>query len=63
LRLDLTDESQLGTVRRRRPLDEGLAAAVSPSTSSPEAPAAVHEDEADAAMVSQVRREPGPTTA
>jgi 5'-nucleotidase len=63
LRLDLTDESQLGTVRQRRPLDEGLAAAVSPPTSSPEAAAAVHQDEADVPIVSQVRTEPGPTTA
>jgi 5'-nucleotidase len=62
LRLDLTDESQLGTVRQRRPLDEGLAAAVSPPTSSPEAAAAVHQDEADVPIVSQVRTASGPTT-
>jgi 5'-nucleotidase len=46
LRLDLTDEQQLGVMRLRHPLDETLAAAVSPSTSSPEAVQSVRDDEA-----------------
>ena len=59
LRLDLTDEAQLVDVRRRTPLDEAVAMAVSPPSSSPEAAAAVREDEADASPVSHVREEPG----
>lgn len=51
LRLDLTDESALATVRARRPLDEALAAAISPTTSAPEAAQAVREDEAGPAPV------------
>jgi 5'-nucleotidase len=57
LRLDLTDERQLGQVRRDQPLDEALAMAVSPVTSSPEAVEAVREDEAAAAPVQSVLAE------
>jgi 5'-nucleotidase len=46
LRLDLTDEAQLGRIERRRPLDRALAAATSPETSSPAAARAVRADEA-----------------
>jgi 5'-nucleotidase len=53
LRLDLTDEARLDDVRHRRPLDEALAMAVSPPTSSPDAAAAVREDEAAAQTVSE----------
>jgi 5'-nucleotidase len=45
LRLDLTDEQQLTEVRRRLPLDEAVAAAVSPPRSSPEAAETVRKDE------------------
>jgi len=61
LRLDLTDEAQLAHVRSRMPLDEAVAMAVSPPTSTPEAAAAVREDEAEVANVSHVRDEPGHT--
>jgi 5'-nucleotidase len=47
LRLDPTDEHQLGDARRRRPLDEARAAAVSPVTSSPEQARSVRDDEAE----------------
>jgi hypothetical protein len=50
LRLDLTDERQLEIARASRPLDEHLAVAVSPSTSSVEAAESVREDEASAAL-------------
>jgi 5'-nucleotidase len=50
LRLDLTDERQLEIARASRPLDEHLAVAVSPSTSSVEAAQSVREDEASAAL-------------
>jgi 5'-nucleotidase len=56
LRLDLTDESQLRTVRANRPLDEATAAAVSPSRSSAQAAESVHEDEASASI--PVRSDP-----
>ncbi len=46
LRLDLTDEEQLAKAYARHPLDEAIAAAVSPATSSPEAARSVREDEA-----------------
>lgn len=46
LRLDLTDEKQLGEARKRHPVDEEIAFAISPSKSSPEAAHAVREDEA-----------------
>ena len=45
LRLDLTDEPQLTEVRKRLPLDEAVAAAVSPPRSSPEAAEQVRKDE------------------
>jgi 5'-nucleotidase len=50
LRLDPTDEHRLGDLRRRHPLDEALAAAVSPPTPSPEAEKTVREDESAHAM-------------
>ena len=50
LRLDLTDGHALEDVRVRRPLDEVLAAAVSPGKSSPQAEQSVREDEAPAAI-------------
>lgn len=46
LRLDLTDESQLAECREQRPLDESLAAVVSPPRSSPEAAKEVELSEA-----------------
>jgi 5'-nucleotidase len=48
LKLDLTDESQLGVVEQRRPLDRALALATSPAVSSPEAAKAVIAEEAAA---------------
>lgn len=53
LRLDLTDLTQLADVRQRRPLDEAVAAAVSPQRSSPDAAAAVRHDEAKPAIVAE----------
>jgi 5'-nucleotidase len=50
LRLDLTDERALDEARTRRPLDEVLAATVSPGKSSPQAAESVREDEAPAAI-------------
>ena len=50
LRLDLTDERQLEIARATRPLDEPVAVAVSPSTSSVEAAQSVREDEASPAL-------------
>jgi 5'-nucleotidase len=50
LRLDLTDEKQLENARTNRPLDEALAAAVSPVMSSPEAAQSVREDEASSSI-------------
>jgi 5'-nucleotidase len=50
LRLDLTDESQLRTVRATHPLDEAIATAVSPSRSSVQAAESVREDEASASF-------------
>jgi 5'-nucleotidase len=46
LRLNLTDDNQLGEARASHPLDEGLAMVVSPPVSSPEAAKTVREDEA-----------------
>jgi 5'-nucleotidase len=46
LRLDLTDETGLETMCADHPLDEEVAAQVSPPTSSPEAARTVEEDEA-----------------
>jgi len=51
LRLDLTDEAELGIVRRRMPLDEATATVTSSAASSREAALSVHEDEAAAAIV------------
>ena len=48
LRLDLTDEQQLHDMRASRPLDEDLALAVSPATSSPEAAKTVQDEAAHA---------------
>jgi predicted component of type VI protein secretion system len=50
LRLDLTDERTLGDVRARLPLDDALARAISPETSSPEAAQSVRDDEADVSL-------------
>jgi 5'-nucleotidase len=49
LRLDLTDEQQLTTVRAQYPLDEATAAAISSPRSSPQVAASVRDDEATAA--------------
>jgi 5'-nucleotidase len=46
LRLDLTDDAQLRTASADQPLDEALAAAVSPPKSSEEAAESVRGDEA-----------------
>ena len=54
LRLDLTDEQQLGVMRIRHPLDESIATAVSPPTTSPEAEKTVRDDEAAHAMTKTV---------
>jgi 5'-nucleotidase len=54
LRIDLTDEHQLDDLRARRPLDDALAVAVSPSTSSPEAAKTVRDDEASHAITKTV---------
>ncbi|MCC7178042.1 MAG: 5'/3'-nucleotidase SurE [Acidobacteria bacterium] len=51
LRLDLTDELRLDERRKVQPLDEAVAAAVSPPVSSPEAKATVREDEAESPAV------------
>jgi 5'-nucleotidase len=53
LRLDLTDESQLTAVRTRHPLDEAMAAAISPPKSSPQVAESVRTDEASAVIPSQ----------
>jgi 5'-nucleotidase len=54
LRLDLTDEQRLEEVRARNPLDEAIAAAISPPTSSPEAAKAVRDDEAASGIAETV---------
>jgi 5'-nucleotidase len=46
LRLDLTDQLLFAEARRHRPLDEKVAAAISPPRSSPAAAQSVREDEA-----------------
>ena len=46
LRLDLTDESRLAESREQRPMDESLAATVSPPKSSPAAAKEVELEEA-----------------
>jgi 5'-nucleotidase len=48
LRLDLTNEEQLVSARLRHPLDDAVAAVVTPAASPPEAVKTVREDEADA---------------
>jgi 5'-nucleotidase len=50
LRLDLTDEAQLRAVRTIHPLDEAMAAAVSPMKSSEQAAQSVRDDEASASI-------------
>jgi hypothetical protein len=54
LRLDLTDERQLGAVQTHHPLDETIAAAVSPAAASPETEKTVREDEAAHTMTKGV---------
>jgi 5'-nucleotidase len=56
LRLDLTDESQLRTVRANHPLDEATAVNLSPSTSPLQAAETVREDEASPSI--PVRSDP-----
>jgi 5'-nucleotidase len=58
LRLDLTDGHALEDARARRPLDEAIAAAVSPGKSSPQAAQSVREDEAPAAIPKAIGHEP-----
>jgi 5'-nucleotidase len=58
LRLDLTDEQQLREMRAQRPLDEALAVAVSPPTSSPEAAKTVRDDEASHAIAKTLDEAP-----
>jgi 5'-nucleotidase len=53
LRLDLTDEECLADMRARHPLDEALAAAVSPPESSPEAAKVVRDDEAAPVVIEE----------
>jgi 5'-nucleotidase len=50
LRLDLTDEALLRAVRASQPLDEAMAAAVSPPKSSEQAAESIREDEAPASI-------------
>jgi 5'-nucleotidase len=50
LRLDLTDGEQLGVMHIRHPLDESIAAAVSPPTTPPDVEKTVREDEAEHTM-------------
>src|SRR5262245_4580706 len=54
LRLDLTDEEKLKEVRARRPLDDAMAAVVSPARSSPEAAQSVRDDEASGPIAAAV---------
>ena len=61
LRLDLTDEQQLGVMRIRHPLAESLAVAVSPPTPSAEAAKTVREDEAEHAITKTVDEGADPT--
>jgi hypothetical protein len=55
LRLDLTDEHQLEEARAVCPLDEELAAIVSPVRSSTEAAQTVREDEASPSIAKAVQ--------
>jgi 5'-nucleotidase len=59
LRLDPTDSNALDSARRRHPLDEAVAAAISPRVASPEAVAAVREDEDEAMAGTVVAVKPG----
>jgi 5'/3'-nucleotidase len=59
LRLDLTDEEELAKAYARRPLDEAIAATISPPTSSPEAARSVREDEATAPLAETGHTESG----
>lgn len=52
IKLDLTDETALAELRRRFPLDDEVAHAISPPRSSPEAAQSVREDE-DAAPIDE----------
>ena len=54
LRLDLTDENQLENVRARVPLDEQVAAVISPGPAPVEAAIAVQDDEAPHPMTGAV---------
>jgi 5'-nucleotidase len=54
LRLDLTDERALDDMRARHPLDEAVAAVVSPPTSSPEEAKSVRDDEAAHAITKTI---------
>lgn len=54
LRLDLTDEEKLKEVRARRPLDDAMAAVVSPARSSAEAAQSVRDDEASGPIATAV---------
>jgi len=58
LRIDLTDEDRLRETRARTPLDEAVAAAVSPEKSSPEAAKSVREDEAGEPIEAPTGTEP-----
>jgi 5'-nucleotidase len=55
LRLDLTDEAALAACREQRPMDENVAATVSPPKSSPEAAKTVIEDESPEAIGARVQ--------
>jgi 5'-nucleotidase len=59
LRLDLTDEGQLADIQRRLPLDEQLAAAISPGPAPVEVAMAVQDDEAPHAMTGAVHAPTG----
>jgi hypothetical protein len=50
LRLDPTDDAQLKDARAAWPLDDEMAMALSPGTSSPEAARTVRDDEAEASL-------------
>jgi hypothetical protein len=50
LRLDPTDDEQLDEARSTWPLDDEIALALSPGTSSPEAARSVRDDEAEASL-------------
>jgi len=50
LRLDPTDDTQLHDARAAWPLDDEMAIALSPGTSSPEAARTVRDDEAEVSL-------------